>query len=425
MAEAHDANHRPAHLDLNDAMALVGSGAKVVASPGCGAPSTLLAGLAQRSHEVAIELFSGLQIDGAPFLADADLDHLHYRTWHVMGPVRALVEAGRVHYVPVRASEVPRLLGLWGVDVTLLRVSPADHHGFHYLGPSCSYPMVSALRTPVVIAEIDPAVPMVHGTALHRSHITATVESSVPMPHYAAQVPDDTAVRIVEHLMPLLPTRPALQLGIGVIPEAVTAALLAYDLGPLRFVGMATDAMVDVYEAGRLDTSRLVPDPAILAAELMGGPRLMAFAHDNPLVGVFPSTWTHNAVELSRLDRLVSINTAIEIDVSGQVNAETVGSRQVSGIGGSIDYAEAAYHSEGGLRVLALPATTPDGSRSRIVSQLGPGSAVTVSRSLADIVVTEFGVAELRGRSVEERRRALAAVAHPDFRDQLAPRRTT
>ena len=165
--------------------------------------------------------------------------------------------------------------------------------------------------------------------------------------------------------------RRTLQLGIGAIPEALTAALLDHECGPLRFAGMATDSMVDLHEAGRLDTTALVPEPAILAAELMGGPRLMAFAHENPLVGVHPSTWSHDALaSVARLARFVSINSAIEVDLTGQVNAESVGTRQVSGVGGSVDYVEAASRCpREDLRIVALPSTTSDGRRSRIVSR--------------------------------------------------------
>ena len=366
-----------------------------------------------------IELYSGLQIDGYPFLDVADLDSLQFRTWHVMGPVRDLVERGVVGYVPARASEVPALLEQWGADVTLLRVSPVDRHGFHHLGPSASYPLPSARRTPLVIAEIDQRVPRTYGTAVHESQITATVPSELPMPVYAADEGNGVTAQIAEHVLGLLPARPTLQLGIGAIPEALTAALLDHECGPLRFAGMATDSMVDLHEAGRLDTTALVPEPAILAAELMGGPRLMAFAHENPLVGVHPSTWSHDALALARLPRFVSINSAIEVDLTGQVNAESVGTRQVSGVGGSVDYVEAAFHSEGGLRIVALPSTTSDGRRSRIVSRLGHGAAVTVLRSTADVVVTEHGVAELRGRTLAERRAAMLRVAHPDLRDDL------
>ena len=285
-------------MSIDEAMLLVQPGARAVASPGCGSPTTLLRGLAGRSHDVPIELYSGLQIDGYPFLDVADLDSLQFRTWHVMGPVRDLVERGVVGYVPARGSEVPALLEQWGADVTLLRVSPVDRHGFHHLGPSASYPLPSARRTPLVIAEIDQRVPRTYGTAVHESQITATVPSELPMPVYAADEGNGVTAQIAEHVLGLLPARPTLQLGIGAIPEALTAALLDHECGPLRFAGMATDSMVDLHEAGRLDTTALVPEPAILAAELMGGPRLMAFAHENPLVGVHPSTWSHDALAL-------------------------------------------------------------------------------------------------------------------------------
>ena len=401
-------------------MSLVAPGSAVVASPGCGSPATLLHGLAQRSHQVPVTLYSGLQIDGYPFLDEVDSAGFRLVTWHVNGPLRSRVGDGVVEYVPARAAHVPELLARWNVSVTLVRVSPPDRHGFHSLGPTGSYPLAAARSTPIVIAEIDADVPRTFGTWIHRSRITATVDAESPMPEYPAAAPDARSTAIARRVVELLPERPVLQLGIGVIPEALTAHLASVDLGPLRFVGMATDAMADLHDADRLDLDALYPTPAILAAEVMGTRKVMDFVDQNPLVGVRESAHSHHPSGLCGLHRFVSVNSAVAVDLTGQVNAETVRGRQISGIGGSTDYAETAYASDGGLRILALASTTGDGRHSRILPSIDNRDTVTHPRSTIDVVVTEHGVADLRGRSLTERRELLIAISEPSFRDQLA-----
>lgn len=368
---------------------------------------------------------SGLQIDGYGFLDHISPDNFRYLTWHVTGRLRNEMDSGIVDYIPARASEVPHLLERWGADVTIIRVSPRDRHGFHSLGPSGSYPLPSAHRTPTVIAEIDPDVPRTNGAWIHESRITATIDAEHPMPAYVAAEPDDISRSIATHICALLPHAPTLQLGIGAIPEAVTSALATADLGPLRFAGMVTDSVIALADAGRIDLDAVVPQAAIAVAELMGGPDLMRFAHENPLVAVTDSRESHNPYVLGSIPRFISINSAVEVDLAGQINAETVRGRQISGIGGSVDYSEAAFASDGGLRIIAMPATTRDGSRSRIVETLDRGAAVTVPRSTADLVVTEHGVADLRGRSIAERRDALLAISEPNLYTQPQERDST
>ena len=404
---------------LDEAMALVPDGARVVAAPGCGSPSTLLSGLAGRSHSGSITLYTGIQIDGYPFLDEIDPSRFRLVTWHVNGPLRGRVGDGVVEYVPARASQVADLMGIWDVGVTMIRVSPPDRDGFHSLGPTASYTPAAMRASSIVIAEVDPAVPRTFGADVHASDITAIVESERPMPDYRTATPDPVTAAIARRVLDLLPERPTLQLGIGVIPEAVTTSLLDVDLGPLRFVGMITDPVAELGVAGRLDDAGRYPDPAVLAAEVMGTRTVMDFVHQNPLVGVDESTFGQHPMVLGGRERFVSINTAVEVDLSGQVNAESVRGRQISGIGGSIDFAETALYSPGGLRILALSSTTPDGHHSRIVPAIAPGSPVTHTRSSIDLVVTEHGVADLRGRTLHERRDALLAISAPSFRDRL------
>jgi 4-hydroxybutyrate CoA-transferase len=237
---------------------------------------------------------------------------------------------------------------------------------------------------------------------VHVSDFDVLVESTVPMPVYEPAVLDDVSRSIAHHLMELIPPDPVFQLGIGRIPEAFVHALSERGTTGLRFVGMGSDGMVDLAEKGLLDTTPGA-GPSISAPDLLGTERLMSFADDNPAVGVYPSTFAHSPILLSSRPRLISINSALEVDLAGQVNAEMVNGKRVAGVGGSYDFAEAATHSIGGLRVIAIPSK-------RIVRRLGDGSAVTIPRAQTDVVVTENGVARLQGLTEQEREQELLRI---------------
>ncbi|QYJ03623.1 hypothetical protein KUV85_15000 [Nocardioides panacisoli] len=390
-----------------------------VASPGCGTPETLLTALGEAAEELdGVRLFSGLQLGSYPFLPASLAGHLPYRTWHPYGPARAALTPGAVDYVPARASAVPELLDQWQTSVALVRVSPPDSDGWCSLGPSASYVRRAVDRAGLVLAEVDPAVPRTTGdTAVHVSAIDHLVEADTPMCTFPAARRDATSDRVATHVLDLLPEGCTLQLGIGAVPEALTAFLAESDLRDVRFVGMANDAMVPLFAAG-ITPSTGDPRPGVLAAELMGTATLMDFADANPAVVLRSSDRSHAPRALAQVPRLVAINSAIEVDLAGQVNAELVGRRQVSGIGGSADFVEAAFGSHGGLSVVALTSTTPDGRHSRLVPHL-TSDVVSLPRHTPDAVVTEYGVAWLRGRTVAERARALADVAHPNHRTAL------
>jgi acyl-CoA hydrolase len=314
---------------------------------------------------------------------------------------------------------VAGFLKTWATDAALVRVSPPDRFGYCSLGPSVSYALAALEVASVRIAEVDETVPRTWGQSMvHESIFDVLVDSTRLMPEYPSVGATGVSRQIARHISGIVPPRPVLQLGIGSIPESLVELLADSDLSPLRFLGMATDAMVDIFERGRLDKS-VVPRPAILTPELMGTRRLMDFSHDNPAVGLYPSSVSHSAGLLGEMERLVSINSAIEIDLSGDVNSEALHGRPIAGIGGSMDYVEAATRSKDGVRIIALPSTSSDGT-SRIVDRLGPESPVTIPRSYVDYVVTEYGVARLAGLSLRERAEALLAIAHPAHVADLA-----
>jgi len=391
-------------------------GARIIASPGCGSPTTLLAALNEAAYRRdPYTIYSGLQLV-YPFLDALNAGRVRHVSWHVMPEIRDLVQSGVVQYLPTRASEVPSHIDRWKIDTAFVRISPPDNDGNVSLGPCGSYPIEAVRRCKLVIAEVDEQVPNTHGNRFPGNLVTIAVESLSPMPRYGSATVSQEARSIAETVVRLIPSGATIQVGIGAIPESILETLANSDVGDLRFIGMGTDSMTKIAARGKLATGS---GTVITAVELMGGPAIMDFAHENPSVQVVSSLVGQGVKELSALSSLHSINSAIEIDLSGQINSESVGPNVMSGVGGSVDFVESAYQSNGGRRITVMASTARGGSTSSIVSTLSPGSTTSIPRSLAELVVTEYGVADLRGKTMAERATALIAVSHPDFRDQL------
>lgn len=403
------------------ALAAIPAGAHVLASPGCGTPEMLLRELPVRGADApGITLAAGLLNGEFPFVEGVRSGVIAYQTWHVAPQVRDLVRDGVVDYVPLRLSDSPAYVAGW-TDVLLVRVTPPNRHGYCNLGPSASYSRAAMSRASIVIGEVDETLPRTYGdSALHLSEIDFLVESDTETPLYESAPITDESRRIAQYIIDLLPREATVQVGIGSIPEAVAMALADADLGPLRVVGMGCEGHVKLFETGGLPRNRVMPDPAVQAVELMGTRALLDFADDNPAIAVIPSSRCHDPLWLATLPRLVSINSAIEIDLSGQVGSEMINGQVISAIGGSFDFFEGAHWSPGGLRIIAMQAATANGKFSKIVPQLAAGTAVTIPRHTVDVVVTEHGVARLAGRPLRERAEALVAIADPAFRDELA-----
>ncbi|PAK24540.1 hypothetical protein CJD44_21905 [Streptomyces sp. alain-838] len=403
------------------AVARIPDGATAVTAPACGTPTSLLAALAEPAGPLGRTVLAGLLLDPSVLLPALDGGALRLRTWHPTPPLARPLEQGTAEYVPLRASLVPEYLRGEGPDAALVRVSPPDRHGWCSLGPSAGYARAALGAARLRIAEVDPDVPRTMGdTSVHVSWFDALAESTTPPPAHTPAKQSEVTRAIAAHILELLPERPVLQLGIGTVPEALIDALAEAEVGGLRFVGMGSDGMADLFERGLIDHDLRSPCPPISTPDLLGTRRIMEFADGNPAVGVYESTTAHAPALLAGRDRLVSVNSAIEVDASGQVNAEQLRGRQIAGVGGSVDFTEAATYSAGGLRVIALPSTTPDGEISRIVVRLDASRPVSLPRAMVDVVVTEHGVARLAGRSVRERAQALAAVAAPHHRATIA-----
>ena len=402
------------------AVRLLPERARVLASPACSTPATLLAAVGRLAPErPGMTVVAGLLLGDLPWLGAVSDGHLRLRTWHVNGPGRRLADAGAVDYVPLRLGDVPCTLP-GTVDAMVLRVSPPGPDGRCSIGPSGSYTMagVRAVRAAggVVIAEVDPALPRTTGDTLLPVEVcSALVDIDTPTCLHRPAERTAADDRIADAVLGLLPDAPTVQLGIGAVPEAITESLAAVR-GGARVVGMAGDGVIGLLGAGRL---RRRAGPPVVAVEVMGTSSLMAFVDNNPDVEVASSETVHDPRWVGALDRFVSVNSALEVDLSGQVALEAAGGRALSGLGGAVDFFEGARRSEGGLRVVALRATGAGGG-TKIVPRLAAGTPVSLPRHAVDAVVTEHGVAWLRGASLRERAEALLAVAEPSWRDRLA-----
>ena len=385
----------------------------------CGLPRNLMDALvADHVRLKGLELVSGLQIV-YPFLDESLKGAFTYRTWQCAPSIRHLLREGTVQYIPMRQGDVLRVFsknGPWPIDVAMIQVSPPDEHGYCSLGVSIGHAHPLAIEADLVIAEVNENMPRVLGKGfLHLSQIDLIVESNRPLLAYpSGGKPGRKETAIGKYAAELIPDGATLQIGIGAIPEAILDAI--GDKKDIRFYAMGIDRIVDLVEKGVVEAGS---DPRVIVTELLGSKKLFDFAHNNPMVEGRPLQDTINPRVAGRIPGFCSILSAIEIDLTGQVNAETVRGKQLSAIGGSFDFLQGALFSEGGKSIIAMTATTPDEKISRVVSTLPPGSAVTTPRHSVQYVVTEYGVAEIWGRSLKERAEALIEVAHPKFRDDL------
>ena len=399
------------------ALRSVTAGATVMTSPYCGTPTTLLAALAKRSYEVPdLSLLTGLIFGESSFLEAVRAGHLRFRTWHLASEARALAWAGAVEYVPARAHDIERLFLSGGPDVALARVTPPDDHGNCSLGPSASYSKAMLTNARIRIAEVDPELPRTRGADVTYPFdaFEHVVEAQAPASTYPAAPPSTITAEIAANVLPLLADGDTVQLGIGRVPEAIAHALSDSATNDLRLVGMFTDAMVAL-----ADQHKIIDEPgAVQAVELLGTSRVFDYAHGNPAVEMRSSATVHDPMWLAMQPRMVSICSAIAVDLTGQVASEQVGNRLLAGIGGAADFFEGAGHSSGGLRIVALSAATGSGA-SRFRAHFPPDTPVTIPRHSVDYVITEYGAAHLTGRSLRERVEAITQVVAPQHRDQF------
>jgi len=336
--------------------------------------------------------------------------------------VRQDWEAGRIDYIPLHYTGIPSVFSSGGpapIDVALIQVSPPDRHGRVSLGASTclTYPLAKGAKR--IIAEVNQQAPRTHGPcSFSAEEIDFLVEASHPLIPYPEIKISEAEKKITAITADLIPDGSTLEIGIGNVPPATLQLLEGKkDLG--IHSGMLSDGIVDLVANGTITNRRkTLYSGKLVAGELMGSQKLFRFAHENEAVEMHTVEVIHNPRSIAQIKKFVALNTAIEIDLSGQMNAESLGGSQISGVGGLFDFVQGAFFS-GGKSITVLTATAGRGKVSRIVSALGKGTPVTIPRHLADTVVTEFGIAELRGKTLLQRAEALIAIAHPDFRDQL------
>ena len=406
----------------DEAVAGIESGQQLYLQCAAATPSVLLDALVARAPELSGVRVVHLHCEGpGPHLAPEMALHFRHRALFIGPNARAAIAEGRAEYIPTFLSDVPRLFesGRLPLDAVFVNATPPDAHGFCSLGTSVEAMHAAVRAARQVIVQFNAAMPRTLGDSfIHVSQIDLAVECAVPPYEHPVGVIGDVERRIGEYVAELVPDGATLQLGIGAIPAATALALVdKRDLGV--HTEMFTDSIVDLVEAGVVTGARKERNKGkLVTAFLMGSKRLYDFVDDNPMVEMRPVDFTNDTHVIRSFDRMVAINSAIEVDLTGQVVADSIGHRLYSGVGGQMDFIRGAGLAAQGRAIIALPSMARGGT-SRIVASLQQGAGVVTTRAHVRTVVTEWGVADLFGRSLRERAVALIGIAHPDARDRL------
>lgn len=402
------------------AMAGVQSGARVFAHGMAATPEALLAALTARAAELRDVEIIHLHTEG-PAAYAALPESFRVNCLFIGANVRPHLQGGAADYIPVFLSEIPALFRSerLPIDVALVQVSPPDKHGYCSLGVSVDVALAAVEMAEHVVAEVNPHMPRTHGDGLiSLSKIDALVWNEAPLPENLIPPPDEAQQAIGRNVAALVEDGATLQMGIGAIPNAVLSCLGNHkDLGV--HTEMFSDGVIDLVERGAITGARKKLNPGILAAGfVMGTKRLYDFVDDNPAVQLFDIGYVNDVANICQNPKVVAVNSAIEIDLTGQVCADSIGERMYSGVGGQMDFIRGASLSEGGKPVIALPSRSGKGAP-RIVPTLRQGAGVVTTRAHVHHVVTEFGAADLYGKNLRQRARALIQLAHPDDREAL------
>ncbi len=406
-----------------EAVAGISSGQQIYLHGGAATPSILLDALVARAFELEDVRIVHLHAEGpGPHLAPEMAGHFRHRALFIGPNARAAVNEGRAEYIPAFLSDIPNLFrrGVIKLDAVLLNVSPPDEHGFCSLGTSVDAVPAAIAASSLVIAQLNRAMPRTLGDSfVHVSRIDLGVEVNVPPYEVKPPPVGDVERRIGDYIAELVPDGATIQMGIGGIPSAVALALKGKrDLG--IHTELFTDVVLDLVESGAVTGSQKeINQGKIVSAFTMGTQRLYRFLDDNPMIEMRPVDYTNDTAVIRRFKRMTAINSAIEVDLTGQVCADSIGSHMYSGVGGQMDFIRGAALAEQGRAIIAFSSTAVGGQVSRITPYLKAGAGVVTTRAHVETIVTEYGVAQLHGRSITERARALISIAHPDFRDQL------
>ena len=411
-----------------EAVKHIQSGQRIFLTGNVSVPQKVLAALVERAPELTdVEICQVLTVGSADYVSPEMEGHLRVNTMFISANIRKAIQEGRGDFTPIFLSEFPLLFksGMLPLDVALIHVSPPDEHGFCSLGVEVGPTKTAAETAKVIIAEVNEQMPRTLGDAfIHISRIKHIVPVNYPIPELqmAEEGQSDIIEQIAGHIAELIPDGATMQLGIGAIPDAVLKYL--YDKKDLGIhTELFSDGVIDLVNAGALTNARKTLHPGkIVAGFLMGSKRLYDWVDDNPMIELHRTEYVNDPFVIAQNERMVAVNSAIEVDLTGQVCADSIGPKLYSGVGGQLDFMYGASRSKGGVPIIALPstATMKDGTViSKIAAMLKQGAGVVTSRNHVRFVVTEFGVAELYGKTIRQRTQVLINIAHPQFRDEL------
>ncbi len=411
------------------AVQAVKTGDKVSVHSNCAFPTTLIKALVNRKSELRnVNLMHALSVGKLPYLEEGMEEYFWHNSFFLGAEARKALKEGRADFTPIYLYEYPLLFakGILKPNVALVHLSPPDEHGFCSYGVEVGLMKTPAEKADIIIAQVNHQMPRALGDSfIHINKIDYIVEVDEPiaeLPQGFEDVdPEQMKIyrQIGKNIADMIEDGSTLQLGIGVIPDSVLKYLDdKKDLGVHS--EMFSDSMVDLVEKGIVTNSRKTLHPGkIISGFVLGTKRLYKFIDNNPMIEFHPQEYVNDPFIIAKNCKMVAVNSAIEIDITGQVSSDSIGSMLYSGFGGQVDFIRGASRSEGGKPIIALPATTKDGKISRISTFLKPGAGVVTNRADVHYVVTEFGVADLHGKTIRERVKQLVSIAHPKFQDDL------
>jgi 4-hydroxybutyrate CoA-transferase len=412
-----------------EAVKLISSGQRVYVHPGCAVPEVLVNAMSERYMDLEdVEVIHLLTVGTAAHTVPAMEGHFRHNAVFIGANVRKAVNEGRADFTPVFLSEIPGLFtrGILPIDVALIHVSPPDEHGFCSFGVGVDCTKTATEVAKVIIAQVNPQMPRTLGDCfIHVDKLTCCVEADVPLKELpqvdSSLTPEEVQVyeSIGQNIAGLIENGSTLQLGIGAIPDAVLHYLHSKkDLG--IHTEMFADGVIKLVEEGVItNEKKSLHRGKMIVSFVLGTRALFDFIDNNPIVEYHPTQYVNDPFIISQNDKMVAINSAIQVDLTGQVCADSIGHYFYSGFGGQVDFIRGAARSKGGKPIIALPSTAKQGTLSRITTRLAAGAGVTTSRGDVHYVVTEYGVADLYGRTIRQRVRALIGIAHPSYREEL------
>ncbi|NWG17585.1 MAG: acetyl-CoA hydrolase/transferase family protein [Chloroflexi bacterium] len=414
---------RSRRISPEEAAQKILSGQRVFVTGNCSTPQRFIEALRDRAPELrAVELVQLLDLGVGDYITPDMSDNIRINSLFLSGKVRKAVNDGMADFTPVFLHEIPLLFrsGRLVLDVAVIHVSPPDEHGYCSYGVEVGVTKTAAESAGMVIAEVNPHMPRALGDSfIHVSQVDYFIEADYPLLEVHPEPPSPVQDRIANHIAELIPDTATLQTGIGGIPDAVLRRLTNHkNLGV--HTELFSDGVMHMIEAGVItNAAKNLHTGKVIAGFVLGTKALYDYIDDNPIFEFHPTEYVNDPFIIAQNDRMVSINSALEVDLTGQVCADSIGTRFYSGVGGQVDFVRGASRSKGGKSFIALPSTAKNDTVSRIVPMLKPGAGVTTSRNDVRFVATEYGVAELYGRSIAERAIALINIAHPNFRDEL------